>query len=133
TSRRSPRAFASGAVRPARSSASGTSRRSAARPDAERAGPGLGDRPKTASWVGSGSERGTPRSTPYLHVAAGQAGATVLVRPEHIQTPWNGCVVVRASFAAPAVLAAAWRTRVPPDDSCSPFLSDPRRSLGSAC
>src|SRR5262249_48718910 len=34
-------------------------------------------------------------------------------------------------FAAPALLAAAWRSRVPPDDSCSPFLSDPRRSLGS--
>jgi TolA-binding protein len=36
------------------------------------------------------------------------------------------------SFAAPAVLAAAWRSHVPPYDSCSPFLSDPRRSLGSA-
>src|SRR5262245_23950202 len=39
---------------------------------------------------------------------------------------------MRASFAAPAWLAAARRSHVPPDDTCSPFLPDPRRSLGSA-
>src|SRR5262249_2909067 len=32
-----------------------------------------------------------------------------------------------ARFAAPALLAAAWQSRLPPDDSRSPFLSDPRR------
>src|SRR5262249_59113708 len=54
----------------------------------------------------SGKREGSARGTHYLHVAAGRAGATILVRPEHVRTPRNACPVV-ASFAAPAVLAAA--------------------------
>src|SRR5215468_11270398 len=85
---------------------------------------------RTASWVGSGGESGA-LGTHHLCVAAGHAGATVLVRPEHVQsrrpeslTDENACFVVPASFAAPAWLAAAWRSHVPADNSGSRFLSD---------
>src|SRR5262245_55141953 len=37
--------------------------------------------PKTASWVGPEARVG-PSDTPALHVAAGEAGATDLVRPD---------------------------------------------------
>src|SRR5262249_33644076 len=46
----------------------------------------LGGRPKTASWVGSGGERGASGSTHHLYVAAGEAGATFSVRPAHVPT-----------------------------------------------
>src|SRR5262249_12444905 len=52
-------------------------------------------------------------------------------RPGVRSPPRSAYLVVGASFAAPASLAAAWRSHVPPYDSCSGFLSDPRRSLGS--
>src|SRR5262249_59005034 len=48
--------------------------------------PQLGERAKTASWLGSGGESEALGSTHYLHVAAGKAGATIFVRPEHLQT-----------------------------------------------
>jgi hypothetical protein len=83
-------------------------------------------RPKTASWVGFGGESVTLGSPHHLHVAAGEAGATFLERPE------NAAFWSMPRFAAPALLAAAWRSRVPPGHPPSPFLSDPRRSLGSA-
>src|SRR5215471_15640563 len=66
-----------------------------------------------------------------------QASATILVRPRHVHAAVGSAPIAAAlsyvpCFAAPAVLAAARRSLVPPDDTCSPFLPDPRRSLGSA-
>src|SRR5262245_57500623 len=52
---------------------------------------------------------------------------TDLVRPG----PIGSGEETRALFAAPALLAAARPSHPPPDASCSRFLSDPRRSLGS--
>src|SRR5262249_46608058 len=89
------------------------------------------------SWVGSGGERRALARTHHLHVAAGEAGATVWnarstdglgVRSPRLRNPASSSPV---SFAAPAMLAAARRSHRPPDHACSPFLSDPRRSLGS--
>src|SRR5262249_17845912 len=47
-------------------------------------------RAKTASWLGCGGESGTFGGTHYLHVAAGKAGATILVRPAHPTDPASG-------------------------------------------
>src|SRR5262249_40234637 len=78
------------------------------------------------------------RRTRHLHVAPGQAGATISVRPADVPPrrpefpEARTCAAVRTSFAAPARLAAARRSPVPPDVTRSPFPPDPRRSLGSA-
>src|SRR5262245_60223078 len=72
--------------------------------------------------VGSGGESGAPGSTHHLCVAAGKAGATVLVRPEYVQS-WRpgvvdrrerllcrACLVCRASLAGRG-MAVACATR----------------------
>src|SRR5262249_19794214 len=77
----------------------------------------LQERPKTASGVGSGGGIGALGSTHHLHVAAGQAGATVSVRPEHVPTQrpeplpserlyCRACLVCRASSAGRGMAVA---------------------------
>src|SRR5262249_6017153 len=68
-----------------------------------------------------GGEGGALGSTHHLHVAAGKAGAAISARPAYGPSRRPGPLPLGRTpavwsvprFAAPALLAAAWRSHVP--------------------